>query len=192
MNSRSSDGSSAGRGLRRMPTGALILTLGLFAASLAHAQVNEGRCENPAPPFTLTEGNRLRGAELVALLSGKAMTYFRKSKVNRGQNRYLKLHRQFRPDGSSLFTCEMGPSLNGPWRPCRRIATARSSVEGNREIGVWETREESVCFKFVSLGSGTPLCFAIHREAGRFYAKVTRSVGNCVEGDFAIDPQPAR
>ena len=157
----------------------------------ARAQSGEARCENPPPAFALSESNRLRGADLLTLVSGNTMTYVRRSLVNQAQNRYLKLRRLFRTDGSMLFTCEMGPSPGGPWRSCRQVATPRTKIEGNREVGVWHVRAESLCFQFVTVGSREPVCFAIHRAGTRYFAKTTRAVLNCVEGDVAIGPQTA-
>lgn len=159
----------------------------LLAAPSAYAQDAAGRCERVAPPFALGESNRLRGAELARLLPNKSMTYFRISTTNQAQNRQLKLNRQFRADGSALFTCEMGPSRAGPWRPCRRIAAEESAVEGSREIGVWQIRGDALCFRFVTLGAGEALCFHIHREGRRFYAQTVPAGSNCLEGDFALD-----
>ena len=165
------------------------LALSAITAPPAQAQSGESRCENPPPPFSLGETNRLRGAELLALVSGNAMTYVRKSLRNPAQYRYLRLRRDFRPDGSMLLTCETGPSAGGPWEPCRQIATPRTKIEGSREVGVWRVEAESLCLQFVSVGSREPLCFRIHRGAGRYYAKATHAIPNCVEGDVVIAPR---
>ena len=118
--------------LRNLATAALIVLL------VPHALAESPRggtpsCADDALPFAVGPANRLTGARLLQAVSGKKLTYLRKSIRTPGA--WVISSREHRADGSMLYICEYGPSQTGPWRPCGSFGSIERRTAGNRTLG---------------------------------------------------------
>ena len=164
----------------------LLVAAALAVPSLAAAEnAATSFCRNGAPPFAVTEANRVAGAQLQALISGKRLGYLRES--NRGNGVWFNLTREFRADGSSVHSCQAGRSASGPWGPCRQVGEERVNVAGPRDVGVWSVKNNAVCVVSASFGERSEGCFAIYRQGQAFAAKqLTGNRSFCVEGAITL------
>jgi hypothetical protein len=154
--------------------------------SLAAAQnAPTSFCRNGAMPFAATEANRIAGPALQRLLVGKRLGYVRES--NRGNGFWFKLTRELRADGSSVHSCLVSRSANGPWQPCRQVGEERVNVAGSRDVGVWSVKANALCMTSASFGERSGGCFAIYRQ-GRAYAarQLSGNRSYCIEGAITL------
>lgn len=163
-----------------------LVAVALAVPSLAAAQnAATSFCRNGALPFAATEANRVAGAQLQPLISGKRLGYVREP--NRGAGVWFNLTREFRADGSSVHGCLAGRSANGPWGPCRQVGEERVNVAGPRDVGVWSVKTNALYVVSASFGERSEGCFAIYRQGQAFAAKqLSGNRSFCVEGAITL------
>ncbi len=158
-----------------------------FALAPAAAAQSRGTpaCKDAAMPFTATSANRLAGAALQQAATGKTLVYIRESTRTPGV--WIKGARALRPDGSMLYTCDVGRSANGPWRSCKSFGSVERQAAGGRDVGVWRIRNDALCSAKAAFGERSEDCFAIHRQGGVLAAKrVSGPLSACVQGAVTL------
>jgi hypothetical protein len=159
---------------------AALLWSGMAAAQNAPTSF----CKNGAPPFAVTEANRLTGAALQQALSGKALGYVREGTR---PGLWLSLTRELRADGSAVHSCQAARSPSGPWGACRQIGEERVNIAGSRDIGVWSVKDNALCVESASFGQRSLGCFAIHRQGEAFAARqLSGNRSFCIEGAITL------
>jgi len=163
---------------------ALLFATALTAPAAAQDTPASARCRNEAPPFPVTDANRLSDDELRALFNGKTLAYVRES--TRVQGAFVRLARELRADGSMVSSCQLGRNRAGPWKNCQSYGSDTSRVAGHRDVGVWRIENRALCIEHTAFKLGA--CFAIHRQGGVLAAKNMRGPRHyCGEGPVTVE-----
>ncbi len=168
----------------------VVRTFACAAAMLSFAAESSAEvqrmCAVPPPKFPLMDQNRVGARDLAALLPGQSMVFVRRWATGT----FNRLRREFHTDGTLVSLCETAPTPDGPWKPCAQTRSgARSNnaaITGNREIGVWMLQGSYFCIKYANIGSALG-CFALHRQAGQYYATSVNNYVSCIEGDVTFE-----
>ncbi len=160
---------------------AIVAAVALVAPAQAEDADPGARCRKGALPFAATDANRLDDTQLREIFAGKKLGYVREHAQHAAV--YLNQTRELRPDGSAVHTCNSGRGASGPWKPCPQISTAKNSVKGSRDVGVWRIANRSLCVASASFGERSDTCLAIHRRGTALAAKqLSGPRTNCIEG----------
>lgn len=163
---------------------AVFASAALVSAAAAQSR-NTPACKDAAMPFEATPANRLAGAALQQAATGKTLVYIRES--TRTPGAWIKGAREHRPDGSMIYTCDVGRSAKGPWRPCKSFGSVERQAAGGRDVGVWSIKRDALCSAKAAFGERSEDCFAIHRQGGVFAAKrVSGPLSACVQGTVTL------
>ncbi len=130
--------------------------------------------------FTLGEGNRVTGDQLVALLSGKQVGFVRRHDSSPGFERRFSVY--FRSDGSFSSRCEIRAVGATSWAECPSIDDNRS--RGGREAGVWHVAGGKLCVG--RLRNQDEVCYTFYRDGGRYYLQQASGGAACMPGDVSI------
>jgi hypothetical protein len=148
-----------------------------------------GPCNKPWP-FAVNDSNRVAQGELQRLFSGKTTVYLRQFQAggevtDRGRAPVRKIERTFttqlRADGSLAVTCDEWAANSNSTVPCPGF---NARVAGARESGIWRTGEGLLCYSLTRVRDGEEICVSIHRQDGKFAAKLARGSQTCFEGEF--------
>jgi hypothetical protein len=153
-----------------------------FAAGPAFAQPVGPFCAGPLP-FPVSEANRVPAKDMQKLFAGKSIEFVRRIQVPgeetpRGRLPPTTVERiyssVYRTDGSLTGVCEERAKAGDPFSPCRVSST----------VGVWRIADRSLCFSVFGFRDGQEACVSIHRQEGRYAAKLARGLWACIEGEF--------
>ena len=130
-------------------------------------------------------GNRLQGPALQQAVSGKRLTYVRESLRTSGV--WVSNTRELRADGSFAYVCEFSRNPSGPWRPCSSFGSQKNQATGNKDVGVWSIKNNTLCMTGAAFGESSESCFAIQRQGTAFAAKrMSGPPAVCIEGSITL------
>ncbi len=156
-----------------------------MAATAAAQSRGTPTCKDAPMPFEVTAANKLGGAQLQQAVGGKTLVYVRESTRTPGV--WIRGAREHRTDGSMIYTCEVGRSANGPWRPCKSFGSVERQAAGGRDVGVWSIKSEALCSAKAAFGDRSEDCFALHRQGEVIAAKrVSGPLSACVQGTVTL------
>jgi hypothetical protein len=156
-----------------------------IAAGPVFAQPLGPHCAGPVP-FTASEANRVPAKDMQKLFAGKSIEYVRRIQVPgeetpRGRLPPTTVERiysaQYRTDGSLTGVCEVRAKSTDPFTPCR-------GGVGPTTVGVWRIADGMLCHSVLGFRDGQEACVSIHRQDGRYAAKLARGPWTCLEGEF--------
>jgi hypothetical protein len=196
---------SGGLAVRLATLGVLVLAAGLASAQikLPHPPASTNRCMLLFP-FMPTEANRVPARELFALFAGKRAEYFRvwdpEAPLNKASRRtaarptinspppaasrgppldYL-YNLEWRADGSFRTICAWRYAKNEDYGPCA------TRPGGTQDSGAWRIADGAYCAHSTYLESRGENCHSIHRQDGRYAAKLVKGTGGCFAGEIVF------
>ncbi len=160
-----------------------------LASGPAVAQSPVSGCGGPFP-FPLSDGNRVAAKDMRRLFAGKTVEYIRhyqEEGIETPRGRTLPVRRerifglQWRADGSLLSTCEERTGTAESFKPCLGMTP---NVPGSSDAGVWRIADQVLCWTQTRVRGSEEVCVTVHRQDGRYAAKLARGAWTCLEGEF--------
>ncbi|HEY7610652.1 MAG TPA: hypothetical protein VIF14_15590 [Alphaproteobacteria bacterium] len=133
--------------------------MSVLAASAGSGRAEQqAACIPEAPPFAAAPANQLKGEALSGPIAAKTLVVVRKQSGPAA--RTIRLHFQFRADGSALIRCEVHLREGALWRPCPRFNPGSPNA-ADRDVGIWRIEADQLLLQRVRFS-------AEGRDEGRF------------------------
>jgi len=134
------------------------------------------RCREAVPAPAFKPENRLSGAQLREMLSGKTVVTVRRSPLVSDPG-FVRLSAEYRVDGSLRLVYESGPTAGGPWKLAPSRPTRAGALErGNATIGTWHMKGNAVCTDSLNT---PPACFEVFRSGAELYQHQVEGATSC-------------